>query len=89
MYTSQIIIQQYNYTHNLNTYDTKLTAVCSQVSPFCQLVTKFYVNLLTYLKPLMNEITVDHQYICVLFISENHYKETGILEIKTLATYRF
>jgi hypothetical protein len=26
MYTSQIIIQQYN----LNTYDTKLTALCSE-----------------------------------------------------------
>ena len=57
MYTSQIIIQQYNYTKNLNTYDTKLTAVCSGLSPFCQRGTKFYVTLLTYLKPLMNEIT--------------------------------
>jgi len=54
MYTSHIIIQQYNYTPNLNTYDTKLTAVCSGLSPFCQLGTKFYVTLLTYLKPFMN-----------------------------------
>jgi len=66
MYTPQIIIQQYNYTQNLNTYDTKLTAVCSEVYPLCQLGTKFYVILLTYLKPLMNEITVDHQHLMSL-----------------------
>jgi len=66
MYTSQTIIQHYNYTQNLNTYDTKLTAVCSGVSPFCQLSTKFYATLLTYLKPLMNEITIDHQCIMCL-----------------------
>jgi uncharacterized metal-binding protein len=69
MYTSEIIIQQYNYTQNLNTHDTKLIAVCSGVSSFCQLGTKFYVTLLTYLKPLMNEITVDHQCImCLAYI---------------------
>ena len=69
MYISQIIIQQNNYTQNLNTYDTKLTAVCSGGSPFCQLGTKFYVTLLTYLKALMNEITVDyHCIMCLAYI---------------------
>jgi hypothetical protein len=69
MYTSHIIIQQYHYTQNLNTYNTKLTAVCSGVSPFSQLGTKFYITLLTYLKLLMNEITVDNQCImCLAYI---------------------
>lgn len=63
MYKSQIINQHYNNSQNLNIYDTKLTEVCSEVAPFCHLGTKLYVTLLTYLKPLMNEITVDHQCI--------------------------
>jgi hypothetical protein len=57
MYTSQ----NYNYPQNLNTYDPKLTAVSSEESPFCQLGIKFYVTLLAYLEPLMNEITGGHQ----------------------------
>jgi hypothetical protein len=66
MYTSQIIIQLYHYTQNLNTYDTKLNVVCSEESPFCQLFV--FVTFLTYLKPLilMNEIAVDHQCIMCL-----------------------
>jgi hypothetical protein len=43
-------MQYHNYTQNVNTYDKKLTAVCSEESPFYQLDKKCYVTLLTYLK---------------------------------------
>jgi hypothetical protein len=81
MYTSQIIIQQYNYTKNLNTYDTELTAMCSDEFPFCQLGTKFYVTLLTYLKPRMNEITVDHQHLmCLAYTWKSFHKNRNIID---------
>ena len=42
--------------------------MCSEVSPFCKLGTKFYVIFLTYLKPHMNEITVDHQCMSLVYV---------------------